>query len=271
MNILESILLGKDKNQDICEDGAFVNDNFVAVIDGVTSKGKQLWSNNKKTSGRYAKDLIIEELGKVPYNITAEKLITRLNSILYAKYKEEVIIDNISEWLRASIVVYSNYYKEIWSYGDCKFMINDIEYKNTKKVDEIIANTRSLILEDMIINGSNIEELIENDVGRKEIMPLLKRQFNFENKKSNYGYPILNGHNYNYELLKKIKVYKGDNIVLASDGYPKLFNSLDKSEKYLQKILIEDPLCFRIYKSTKGINKNKQSFDDRCYYRFICE
>lgn len=58
-------------------------------------------------------------------------------------------------------------------------------------------------------------------------------------------------------------------MILASDGYPKLFNSLIESELYLKKIINEDPLCYKLFKSTKGINKGKLSFDDRAYIKFI--
>ena len=41
MEILEKFIFGK--KQDKCEDGYFINDDFIVVVDGVTSKGKKLW------------------------------------------------------------------------------------------------------------------------------------------------------------------------------------------------------------------------------------
>ena len=55
---------------------------------------------------------------------------------------------------------------------------------------------------------------------------------------------------------------------MATDGYPKLYDTLEKSEEYLAHILEYDPLCFQEYKSTKGLQKGNSSFDDRTYIKF---
>ena len=57
-------------------------------------------------------------------------------------------------------------------------------------------------------------------------------------------------------------------IVLASDGYPRLFPSLAETEAFLAKLLEEDPLCYKQYRSTKGRYAGNISFDDRAYLRF---
>ena len=49
IKIIESFIKGKKDNADLCEDGLVITTNYIAVIDGVTSKGKILWDN--KTSG----------------------------------------------------------------------------------------------------------------------------------------------------------------------------------------------------------------------------
>jgi hypothetical protein len=46
-----------------------------------------------------------------------------------------------------------------------------------------------------------------------------------------------------------------------------LFNDLNKSEKYLNDILIRDPLLINEYKSTKGLRKELDSFDDRAFIK----
>lgn len=56
-------------------------------------------------------------------------------------------------------------------------------------------------------------------------------------------------------------------IVLASDGYPYLKDSLEASEHALQGVLRDDPLLFRTYKATKGIQQGNLSFDDRAYVK----
>ena len=67
----------------------------------------------------------------------------------------------------------------------------------------------------------------------------------------------------------KIKVKENDEIVLASDGYPVLKNSLKESEEKLLEILEKDPLLINIYKSTKGLQQGNISYDDRTYIKFV--
>ena len=55
--------------------------------------------------------------------------------------------------------------------------------------------------------------------------------------------------------------------MLASDGYPYLKDTLEASEQALQEVLQEDPLLFRKYKATKGLQIGNRSFDDRAYIK----
>ena len=58
MNVIEKSIIGK-KSQEACEDGLVVTDDFIAVIDGSTSKTpKHL--NPEMKNGRYAMMLISE-------------------------------------------------------------------------------------------------------------------------------------------------------------------------------------------------------------------
>ena len=80
------------------------------------------------------------------------------------------------------------------------------------------------------------------------------------------------GQSSSYVPINKVKVIDvadgGQDIVLASDGYPFLKNTLEKSEKALSEQLHNDPLCIRYFKATKGLMNGNKSFDDRAYIRF---
>ncbi|GCE09255.1 hypothetical protein KDAU_65840 [Dictyobacter aurantiacus] len=43
--------------------------------------------------------------------------------------------------------------------------------------------------------------------------------------------------------------------------------TLEASELALQEVLQEDPLLFRKYKTTKGLQRGNVSFDDRAYIK----
>ena len=64
-------------------------------------------------------------------------------------------------------------------------------------------------------------------------------------------------------------VESNSQIILSSDGYPKLFTTLQESEEYLFSVLKDDPLLYKKYKSTKGFMKGQNSFDDRAFISFF--
>ncbi len=262
MRIVEEFVLSKMANKMHCEDGIYYDDNFVVLIDGVTSKTNLLYKDKK--SGEIAKDVIINEFNKLRYDCDKDEAIYTLNDALLQEMNRLGIFEeDYTQWLRASVVIYSNYYKEIWRYGDCQYMINGNVSRNIKEVDEALANIRSLVNQLYDINP-RVE-----DMGRKFIFPLLIQQLKFENEDSKYGYPVLNGYSKKLLPIECVKVSEGDEIVFASDGYPNLKDTLEKSEAELKKMLELDPSCYIINKQTKGIVDEQVSFDDRSYIKFI--
>ena len=102
-------------------------------------------------------------------------------------------------------------------------------------------------------------------------MPFLKKQSIFANKDGYFGYAVIDGTDINEMLIKAYSLTKGDRVVLASDGYPKLFPTLRGSEDYLAKVLKSDPLAINENKQTKMKSKESISFDDRSYLSFIVQ
>ncbi len=267
MKILEHFLCGKKKNFNTCEDGLIIGKHLIAVIDGVTSKGTRLWDG--KTSGCYAKDVLSDYLQQDIERQNAIQLLTNLDRILSEKIQHNAKFIPCEEYPRAAIIVYNDFYKEIWSYGDCQCRINEKVYTHSKKIDELNAYLRAFYLEYEISQGADIKELGQNDVGRRGIEQNLMMQFAFENKNGYFGYPVLNGMGIEETMIKCYPVTKGDIVVLASDGYPVLRENLSECERELDYIKKNDPICFRLYRSTKGIKKGNISFDDRVFCRFI--
>lgn len=64
-------------------------------------------------------------------------------------------------------------------------------------------------------------------------------------------------------------VQKDDSVVMASDGYPRLFDTFENTEEYLQNALENAPMCTGLPRRTKGVQANEQIIDDRTYVSFI--
>ena len=269
MKIIEKFIQGKRGVEKHCEDGIFISEDFVAVIDGVSSKGKTVWGDGL-TSGAHAKNVIIAELGKMPADIERDALFEGLNRALCEEYLKSGMEPDKNNFLRACLLVYSRHYNEIWALGDCQALINGTLFSSPMLVDDLMSDLRAFVIESAkIIEGLDENSLYTKDIGREAVFPFIKMQYAFENRAdSPFGFGVLNGFDDTSAFLKTYKVKKGDTVVMASDGYPRLLSTLDESEGELKRMLEGDPLRYKENRGTKGIVKGNLSFDDRCYIRF---
>lgn len=262
MKIIEQFIKGKKENQDLCEDRLLVTNNFIAVIDGVTAKSSN--TINGKTGGKLGADVLFDTIQKLPKDVTvydAVKHLTDAIATLYSPCEEK-------GWIAACAIIYSAHHKEIWNIGDCQCIINDSLFSHEKEIDRLLSKKRADVINEALKNGMSEEEFFAKDVGREAILSQLKEQHKLANGDGEYAYPVFNGTEIPPKMIETYKVETGDTIILASDGYPFLCNTLEESELLLQKELKENPLCYKSYKSTKGLQKGNVSFDDRAYIKF---
>ena len=277
MQIIETFMQGKENNPMTCEDGIFLSEKLLAVIDGVTTDGSWLRDGNK--SGYAAKEVLRRSLQEVVNEeqsslqreedwgiLLLEQLDQALRNIVLLQGEKNVPLE---AYPRASIILYNDVTKEIVSYGDCQCRLNGVVHSHVKKIDELNADLRAYYLEYHLMHGETLQELAENDSGRTAIEENLRMQCTFENRLGQFGYPVLNGRGIEPSMIRTYKVRKGDEVILASDGYPRLGQNLEESEAFLCQILQEDPMCFREYRATKGVKAGNVSFDDRAFCRFI--
>lgn len=275
MKVIESKIEGK-KSPESCEDGLVVTADFIAVIDGSTSKTPHHLSPDMK-NGRYAIVLISEYIQhELKPESTVEDFCEGVTSYIYNKvYRQQGIEEQMQahpeERLTASAILYSKAKNEVWMVGDCQAIIDGKLYENNKPFEDIVARRRV----ELIRQGFTPQE------ARKTIEPLLIQA-------------MLEGQNKTYTVIDGLPIYqKGvkvvslntpqknvetdvadslplptKEIVLASDGYPFLKPTLTESEEALAHLLAYDPQCTHEFIATKGIVVGNKSFDDRTYIRF---
>lgn len=275
MKVIESKIEGK-KSPESCEDGLVVNADFIAVIDGSTSKTPHHLSPDMK-NGRYAMVLISEYIQhELKPESTVEDFCEGVTSYIYNKvYRQQGIEEQMQahpeERLTASAILYSKAKNEVWMVGDCQAIIGGKLYENNKPFEEIVARRRV----ELIRRGFTPQE------ARKTIEPLLIQAM-LEGQNKTYtvidGFPIyqkgvkvvsLNAPQKNVETdVADSLPLPTKEIVLASDGYPFLKPTLTESEEALAHLLAYDPQCTHEFIATKGIVVGNKSFDDRTYIRF---
>lgn len=264
-DIIESFVMGKTGDLNKSEDILVIGEHFYAVIDGVTSKFPIKYEG--KSTGRYCAELIAEAISHLDKDIDAQDALEEINEAVKKSYGNTEI--TLESKMQACIIIYSKARREVWSYGDCQLMINGELFDHTKRIDTLFVELRSFVVSAYLEKAGNESDLYENDVGREAILPFLKKQSLFANKDGYFGYPVIDGTGINKKLIKAYKVSEGDRVVLASDGYPRLFSTLKESEKYLDYALKVDPLAIKENMQTKMKSKENLSFDDRAYLSFI--
>ena len=295
MKIIESCIIGK-KSPEACEDGMVVTDDFIAVIDGSTSKTPKHLNPDMK-NGRYAMMLISEYIQEeLKADASVDEFCQGVTAYIYNKVYEKLGVEerlkeHPEERLTASAILYSRTRNEVWMVGDCQAIIDGKLYENGKPYEEKIARKRVAL----------IEQGLSPAEARKQIEPLLiKAMLSGQNQ----TYTVIDGFPVYREGVKVVSVSDSSSvqdsvsssdscsvqdpvscsgsasasdtipsssseIVLASDGYPFLKPTLAASEAALAEQIANDPQNIHSFIATKGIVEGNKSFDDRTYIRFV--
>lgn len=282
MDIIESIIIGK-KSQEACEDGMVITDDFIAVIDGSTSKTPKHLNPDMK-NGRYAMMLISEYIREeLKADASVDDFCQGVTAYIYNKVYEKLGVEerlkeHPEERLTASAILYSRTRNEVWMVGDCQATIDGKLYENGKPYEEKIARKRVEL----------IEQGLSPAEARKQIEPLLiEAMLSGQNKTYTVidGFPIyqegvkvvalkmkpVSSSIETYFQEQTMPVSSPNEVVLASDGYPFLKPTLAASEAALAEQIANDPQNIHSFIATKGIVEGNKSFDDRTYIRFSVE
>lgn len=286
MTIIEQSILPKRTLAKL-EDAVVITDHFVAVIDGSTSKSSLPALPNGKTGGQMAAEIVSSVIRTMPAETDIHGFVERANAAFRAQYisilgtqlslSESALMARLQahpedRWT-CSIVLYSRHENSLWMIGDCQAMVRTFSagnaapeeaiFTNEKPQEAMLADMRSRIVKQMLERGeTTIESLREHDSARDQIISAMVREMTNQN----VTYSVLDGFPVVWEKVRVLPVL-GTEIVLASDGYPRLFGTLEETEKYLRKVLTEDPLMVRLHPATKAWMKGTDSFDDRTYVR----
>lgn len=272
MHLISSFIQGKTAVPDRCEDGYVCTDHFAAVVDGSTSKAAPAGSSasmpkTSKTGGRLAMETVCRTIETLSPSATLHDLVSQAKEALRALWPEGAEREAA---LRptCSAVVYSVGRREVWMIGDCQCRFGGLTHTNNKAIDDILAQIRSDVLHYWLTEGCSVESLRQADRGRAFIYDALRTQTNFQNIPDAFNpfrYTVLDGQTVDETTIPVLPVGRADRLILASDGYPVLFDSLTETEAYLKDCLRADPLCIDRHPATKGLSAGHVSFDDRTY------
>jgi len=278
IKMVERYSAAKTGDESLNEDALVVTPNFLAVIDGSSLAAHERFNN--MTGGRFAAQNIAQNIGKLPHDIDAP------NAVDFLSRNLRDALDSASaeqgqprgrSLAAAGMVVYSRHRNEIWGVADCPFAVDGQVHETQLKLAAQRAQLRKYLIHSEIADrkakgqteSQIVADLLENDptpnIIAKGIMANSRTFAN--NDDPVFGYGVINGDTVPRNHIRVVQVGQAREIILASDGYPKIFNTLAKTEQYLADVNARDPLCYLENPQPKAV-KGGRYYDDVSYMRF---
>lgn len=266
------------------EDQVALNASVAAVIDGATPKTAFRLSDGE-SPGHFAARILKDS---IEHGIADPALLSQSLHIAWHNAIEQYERNNnyrLDATLMkasiptASLVIYDEERHLIIQIGDAPFAVKSkkgiwTEYRNEKRIDLVLSNWRSSILHSMLSRGIITPEQIRaDDPARRIIQPYITRQTIFQNTSGlKYSFGVMDGQTIPVEHIHLYPIGPDiEEIILASDGMPRLFPTLVQSLAYLQQALNQDPLCIDVLRGTKGLRPGATWPDDVSYLRIAID
>jgi hypothetical protein len=268
VEIVEQFVLGKAGNPQTCEDAIVVTAGHVAVIDGATDISGR--NHDGRTGGWWAMAACRDAVQQLPYEVDAQTAVAAMTSVLAARIDPGLAPD---ERPSAAVTLYSRARREIWQVGDVGFAYPGLPVsagRPRKLVDQVAASFRAAVVAAEVAAGRiSLDRVTGIDPGRLAARALISRQGALRNTPGRYGYAAVDGRPVPPSMVVVHPVPDGiDEVIIASDGYPVIDETLAASESRLAVLLEKDPWCVAELAGTKGVLPGQISFDDRAYLRF---
>ena len=154
--------------------------------------------------------------------------------------------------------------------GDCHVLISNtmIYFENNKMIDEVNKEIRNAHIKNQLENNIITEEelLLYDGLEKSVIKENILSQYWLQNRGDlQHGYSVFDGTPIPKNKIKVCKFGSGTHLIIATDGYPRLFKTLKESETFLQELIEKDPIGYKYNYFGSSIENGYLSFDDRAY------
>jgi glycerophosphoryl diester phosphodiesterase len=243
------------------EDAYVISNHYVAVVDGSTSKSTYTGA----PPGKLAADAISSALSSIKSNLTARQCVDLLTECVSS------IPLQGGDAPSASVAIVSLALRQIWVVGDMNIRVGNTNRYFRHYGERHTAGMRAYYLTALIQQGLLVDNVLSgDDPGRELILPMLKEESKLRNVdlQGRWYWGSIDGTHIPERHIKQISLpLEPVTVCLASDGYPRLFDSLEQTERVLRDTITRDPLMISVHPETKGVYRDQSSFDDRTYVK----
>ena len=261
---------GKHPDPSRCEDAWADGDDFTVVVDGSTDKTGLRFDG--RTGGWVVAQLVADVVSGARSGTSGVDLVEAIN----AEYAHRLgrYLRDVPDHLRPSgvFVALDKKQHRIVRVGDAQYLAGqDARDSEPRDVDRVAADARAALLHLLLAGGASVSELAADDPGRAMVMPLLLARAHARNTVDvgpALRHGVIDGRPVPEVLVEDVTLGAAcATVVLATDGYPRLFGSLEQCEAYLAEDLAADPLRIGRHPGTKAHDPANASYDDRTWVR----
>lgn len=266
MKVMEEFVAAKTGNSEDCEDGIIVTNGFAAVIDGATDKTERRYQG--LLGGRFAMLACVDAIRLLDPAADINTALALLSTTLAHRLPDGL---GPRERPSAALAIYSEAGQEVWQIGDVSFWhpgLSEGDIRRHSTVERYATDFRVAVLQAELADGADPATLARDDPGREAIISLLTHQGVFCNNPGagKWAYPAIDGRTVPRDLVTIYRLPPGvTELILATDGYPRILPTLEATEQFLAQLLAKDPLCMGPLRGTKALKPGNLSFDDRAY------
>ena len=251
---------------ELCEDVIATTDGFTAVFDGSTDvSGLRI---DGVTGGRLAALTAAEALDDLAPDADVDRAVEHLSARLADRnfLDEPRPLPVGRDRPSTAMLIFSHHRRQLWRIGDSGFAIDNHVDLPDMPIDQLTYGLRAAYLHALIAGGADPAELTENDPGHQLLKPVYLAQRNLTNQTVPYGYGALDGSAVPETFIESIAVPDdAQRLVLVTDGYPFIHDTLQATEEALAELTARDPLGITDWPRPLGVGPLIDAFDDRAW------
>ncbi len=267
MKVIECFTQGKSAARE-CEDLVVVTDDFAAVIDGATDESGVRFAG--KAGGRFAAEVLGAAVEELPRETDAHSFAEALTAALGEAVRSTAgDLSDDMRWPVASLVCVSSPRREVWRIGDCNAVIDGVHHLGGKRVDDAAYGFRAAVNAALLARGTPLDEILETDPGAEAARPLYELQQHLANRVGPWGFGCVDGRTVPAEFVEVFGIPETPcEVVLTSDGYAQVLESLAATEARLHAMIEADPAAINeLWAMGKSLRPGYRALDDRAFLR----
>ncbi len=243
-------------------DRLLLSPTVVAVVDGATAKP---WhSSSVGLDGGAVAQALVDTLASLDPQLNLETGVKEMSAVV----SRGASVADASALTCATFAAVNLERREVWRVGDPWVMIDGELHQPHRGPEEEVASHRADVLRLALARGVPVSKLRADDPGRASIIGRLRDLDTRRNDASGNGLGAVDGRPVPSAHLEVWRLpEEASEVVLATDGYPRLGIDLADSERLLAERLSRDPLLIEAPAQTKSHQPGSNSYDDRTYVR----